>query len=108
MSTRLLPLPHLFFWGVLYPQHMEVPRLGVQSELQLLAYIRATAMWEPSPICDLYHSSRQCWILNPLNETRDRTYNLIVPSQICFCCASTGTPPIPLLEGRDTPHPPRQ
>jgi len=26
-------------------QHMEVPRLGVQLELQLLAYTTATATW---------------------------------------------------------------
>ena len=30
-----------------HPQHMEVPRLGVQSELQLLAY--TTAMPDPQP-----------------------------------------------------------
>ena len=26
-----------------YPQHMEVPRLGIKSELELLAYAVATA-----------------------------------------------------------------
>ena len=31
---------------------MEVPRLGVESELQLLA----TATWDLSHICDLHHS----------------------------------------------------
>ena len=31
-----------FFLGP-YPRHMEVPRLGVQSELQLPAYATATA-----------------------------------------------------------------
>ena len=30
-----------------YPQHMEVPKLGVKAELQLLAYAIATATWEP-------------------------------------------------------------
>ena len=29
-------------------QHMEVPRLGVKLELQLLANTTATAMWEVS------------------------------------------------------------
>ena len=28
----------------------------------------------------LHHSSRQCQILNPQSETRDRTHNLMVPS----------------------------
>ena len=36
-----------------YPQHMEVPRLGVDLELQLLAYTTATAMPDPSCICNL-------------------------------------------------------
>ena len=40
----------------------------------------------------LYHSSRQCWIFNPLSEARDRTCNLMVPSWIRFCCATIGTP----------------
>ena len=52
---------------------MEVPRLGVESELKLLAYATATAMQDPSHICNLYHSSRQHQILNPLSEARDKT-----------------------------------
>ena len=44
---------------------MEFPRLGVQSELQLLAYATATATQDPSCVCDLHLSSRQCQILNP-------------------------------------------
>ena len=31
----------------LHQRHMEVPRLGVESELQLPASTTATAMWEP-------------------------------------------------------------
>jgi len=42
----------------------------------------------------LRHSSQQHLILNPLNEARDRTHELMVPSQICFCCVTTGTPTI--------------
>ena len=53
----------------LCPQHMEVPRRGGQ--------IRATA-------AELHHSSRQCWILNPLIEARDQTYILMDARQICF------------------------
>ena len=55
-------------------------------------YATATATWDPSHVCDLHHSSGQCWILNTLSEARDRTCNLMVPCWICFCCASTGTP----------------
>ena len=35
-----------------------------------------------SRVCDLHHSSRQRRILNPLSKGRDRTRNLMVPSQI--------------------------
>ena len=51
----------LFFFCFLGPhsQHMEVLRLGVTSELQLLAYTIATAMQDPSCIGNLYHNSRQ-------------------------------------------------
>ena len=75
-----------------HPWHMEVPRLGVESELLLLAYTTATATQDPSHICDPHHSSQQRWILNPLSEARNRACNLMVPSWICFCCARTGTP----------------
>ena len=42
-----------------HPWHMEVPRVSVESELQLLAYATATATSDPSRVCDLHHSSRQ-------------------------------------------------
>ena len=70
------------WWGVLFVcscfcflgphmQHMEVARLGVESELQLPAYATATAMPDPSHICDLHHSSLQRQILNTLSRARD-------------------------------------
>ena len=36
-----------------HPLHMDILRLGVQLELQLLAYTSATAMPDLSHICDL-------------------------------------------------------
>ena len=54
---------------------MEVPRLGVQLELQLQACAIATQ--DPSHICDLHCSSRQCQILSPLSEARDQTHVLM-------------------------------
>ena len=44
---------------------MEVPRLGVESELHL------------------YHSSWQCQIINPLSKARGRTLVLMDASQVC-------------------------
>ena len=42
---------YFVFWPFLGPllQHMEVPRLGVQSELQPPAYGGATATWASKP-----------------------------------------------------------
>ena len=50
---------------------MEVLRVGGQSELQLLAYITATATQDPSCIRNLHHSSWKCQILDLLSEVRD-------------------------------------
>ena len=50
---------------------MEVPRLGVEAELQLLAYTVATEMQDLSCVYDLHHGSRQHRILNPLSKARD-------------------------------------
>ena len=79
----------LFFFLGLHLQHMEVSRPGVESELQLLAYATATAMQDPSSICNLHHSSWQHQILNTLIEARDWTHNLTVPSWIRFHCTTT-------------------
>ena len=50
-----------FFFGLfrVYPQHVEVPGLGVELELQLPSSATATAMPNLSPICDLCCSSQQ-------------------------------------------------
>ena len=48
-------------------------------------------MWNPSHICNLHHSSRQYWILNPLSKARDWTWVLIDTNQIRFCGATIGT-----------------
>ena len=53
-ATSDAPTEPPFFLG-LHLQHMEVPSLGVESEL--LAYTTATAMPDPSRVCDLHHSS---------------------------------------------------
>ena len=84
----------LFFFSFLgpHPQHMEAPMQGLKLELQPSAYATATATLDLSHVCDLYHSSWQCQILNALMEARDRACYLMVPSQICFRCAMTRTP----------------
>ena len=90
---------YLFYFCFLglHPWHMEISRLRVQSEVQLPAYATATATQDPNRICDLHNSSGQHQILNPPSEARDQTHNLMVPSQICFYCATIGTPNIQFI-----------
>ena len=66
-------------------RHVEVPRLGVELELYLLAYATATATQDLSHVCNLQHSAQQHGILNPLSKARDQTCVLMDASQIHFC-----------------------
>ena len=72
-----------FFLGP-HPWHIEIYRLGVKSELQLVASATATAIPDPSCVCDLHHSSQQNQILNPLSEPRDRTRVLMDTSRVHY------------------------
>ena len=96
VSARTTPhqqrLGFCFVFSGQHLRHVEVPRLGVESELQLPAYTTATATRDPSLICDLHRSSQQHRILNPLSEARDRTHTLMDTSQVCYLGATTGTP----------------
>ena len=47
---------------------MEIPRLGIEPEPQLLVYTTATAMLDVSHVCDLHHGSQQHQTLNPLSK----------------------------------------
>ena len=82
MHNHILSLS-LFFLGP-HVRHMEVPRLGVESELQMPAYATATATRDLSHVCDLHHSSQQHWILNALSKARDQTHILMDTSQVCY------------------------
>ena len=61
-STQLWPRHSILFYCIVFflgphPQHMEVLRLAVKSELQLQAYTTATATGDLSHICHLHLSS---------------------------------------------------
>ena len=78
----------LFFYFLgLHLRHMEVSRLGVESEPQLPAYATAPATATPGPccVCDLHHSSQPRQILNPLSGVRDGTSTLMDTSRVCYC-----------------------
>ena len=55
LCSNQIPCSRILFWGAYTPA-----RLGIQLELQLLAYTTATAKWDLSRACDLHHGSRQC------------------------------------------------
>ena len=71
---------------------MEVPKLGVESELQLPAHTTATATPDSSHVFDLYHSSRQRRIPDPLSEAGDRTRDLMDASWVREPLSYDGTP----------------
>jgi len=76
LFNRVLSLPgNCFFFCFLgwHLWHMEVPRLGAESELQLPAYVTPIAMQDPSCIFDLHHSSQQHHILNSLSKAKEKT-----------------------------------
>ena len=81
---------YLFIFS--FEGHMEVPRLGVKSELQLPTYITATATPDPSHVRDLHHRSRRPQTLNPLSEARDWARVWMDTSCVCYHWPTKGTP----------------
>ena len=67
---------------------MEVPRLGVKSELQLPGYTTATAT-----LGRTYTSAHSnAGSFNPMSEARDQTCILMNTSWVHYCWALMGTP----------------
>ena len=58
-----------FLWS--HQQHMGVPRLGVELELQPPTYTRATATRELSHICEPHTAHNNAGSFKPLSEARD-------------------------------------
>ena len=91
-------LLHFFFFLFFFCLFRTAPlacggcSIGVKWELQLVAYTTATAMQDPSRICNLHHSSWQHCILNPLSKARDWTCVFLDATQIHFCWATKGIP----------------
>ena len=73
-------------------QHMELPWLGVELELQLLACVTAATTLDPSCIFNLHHSSWQCQILNSGSEARIRPASFWILVGFLTCWATTRTP----------------
>ena len=65
---------------------MEVPRLGVELELQLPACATASTTPDLSCIYDLCLSLQQQQILNPLSEAKDQTHILRETTRWSLTC----------------------
>ena len=92
-------LSFLFFFSWPHLQHMEVPKLGVESELQLrptpqpqqlqiqtktsLTYAAACSnvgflIQRARPGIELASSRRLHWVLNPLSHSRNSNFKLVI------------------------------
>ena len=71
---------------------MEIPKLGVKLELQLVAYTTATETWDLSQSSTYTTVPGQHLIPNPLSKARVQICILMDTSQIHFCCTTMGTP----------------
>ena len=82
----------LLFRAVLMAYRSSQARGRIKVTAVSPATATATATQDSSHVCDLYHSSWQCQIPDPLSEARDGNCSLIDTSWIHFRCATTGTP----------------
>ena len=65
------------FYLLGHAQHVEVSRLGVKVGATAAGLHHRHSNAKTNLVCDLYHSSRQHWILNPLSKARDPTHVLM-------------------------------
>ena len=94
------PIYFFTFWVFLglHPRHMEVPRLGLKSDLQLHhSHARSEPHLRPTP------QLKAMLVPNPLSEARDRTRHLTVPGPIRLRCAMRATPPDPVSDQVSSP-----
>ena len=86
-----------FFFSILRAQlwHMEVSKLGDESELQLLAFTIATATPDPSHVSDLHWNLWQCQILY-WARPRIKPSSSWILIEFLTCSATIGTPEIRL------------
>ena len=82
-------LSFFVFVFVLHVQHMEVPRLGIELELQPQAYTTATVTWDLSYASDLHHSLQ---MPNTSPTEWDQTRILMDTSWICCDWGTVGIP----------------
>ena len=81
IKTNYIIIMSLYYTGNIFSSflglnwwHMEFPRLGVKSELQLLAYTIATETQDLSYVCNLHHGSRQSFLVYHFWENAQETF----------------------------------
>ena len=91
-----------FFFRAIPLCHMQVPRLGAESQLQLPSYTTATAMPELSHVCNLHqaHGNTE-WILNPLSKARNQTCILMDTSWFLNPLSHNGNSNVPLISNNN-------
>ena len=67
---------------MLQPAHMEVPRLGVELELQLPAYTTATATWDWAVSVTYHAACGHAGSFNQLSKDRDPNHILMDTAQV--------------------------
>ena len=77
------PIPHFLFsffraTPMVYGSSQSMGQIGAAAA----SLATATAMPNPSHVCELHHSSQQCQILNQLRRARDKTCILMDPSWV--------------------------
>ena len=76
-----------FFWSFCLSRAAPAAFGGFQARGSIRAIAaglpHSHSKWDQSRICDLYHSSWQCLILNPLSEAGDQTGVLMDASRVC-------------------------
>ena len=86
---------HLFIYLLLLfragPVAYGISQAREQIRATAATYTTNTAIQYLIHTCELYHSSGQCWILNPLRETRDQIQVLMDTSWVHYCWAIMGT-----------------
>ena len=93
MSEKILPMFSsksfclYVLFCLLFRRHMEIPRIGVELELLLLAYTTAIAMPDPSYDCDAHGSPGSVMVFYGILWCF-----VLCVCLFCCCCLSRATP----------------
>ena len=87
LLCHLDPYPYFFFLAFFFraaPSAYFTSWARGQIGATVASLHHSTAMWDPSHVYDLHHSSWQHWILDPLSKDRDSACIFMDASHIRF------------------------